>query len=566
MKLKINKHCFAIFLSLITLSIQSQSFISPLKIPPALSANFGELRNNHFHSGLDFKTQQTVNKPVFAAEDGYISRIGVSPGGFGLSLYIDHPSGFTTVYGHLNRFSPEIAEYVIEQQYLKESYQVTLFPDKGRFAVKKGEQIALSGNSGGSGGPHLHFEIRETKTQDPLDPLLFIGKILQDTRKPEIRGIAFYPVKGKGVVNNTSDPSHIYISHTKTGEALPLSKQIEAWGLIGIGVKAYDRMNGQNNIYGVKQIRLFVDSMLIYSSKIDRFSFEKTRMINSFVDFEEWRLRNSFFMKSYIEPGNNLPVYNRVINHGYIDIDQERDYMMRYELEDYYGNVLTYPFVVKGKNQNIKPILPCKNYMAWNLDNSFVDYDFTLRIPARNLYSDFCFVHTSTPSTTYYSAIHHVHPSPVPLDDQARLWIKLNADILDRRENLGIVEIKKTGKSSWIGGDYKNGGVEVSVKELGGKFAIDIDTVAPKIVPLQPEKWVSSGKIRLQLSDDKSGITSFRGEIDGKYALFTHDIKSPVYTYHFDENRLDRNKEHILVFRAEDGAKNISEYRYTFSY
>jgi len=134
-----------------------------------------------------------------------------------------------------------------------------------------------------------------------LDPLLFIGKILQDTRKPEIRGIAFYPVKGKSVVNNTSDPSHIYISHTKTGEALPLSKQIEAWGLIGIGVKAYDRMNGQNNIYGVKQIRLFVDSMLIYSSKIDRFSFEKTRMINSFVDFEEWRLRNSFFMKSYIE-------------------------------------------------------------------------------------------------------------------------------------------------------------------------------------------------------------------------------------------------------------------------
>jgi hypothetical protein len=146
------------------------------------------------------------------------------------------------------------------------------------------------------------------------------------------------------------------------------------------------------------------------------------------------------------------------------------------------------------------------------------------------------------------------------------LWIKLNADTLDRRENLGIVEIKKTGKSSWIGGDYKNGGVEVSVKELGGKFAIDTDTVAPKITPLQPEKWVSSGKIRLQLSDDKSGITSFRGEIDGKYALFTHDIKSPVYTYHFDENRLDRNKEHILVFRAEDGAKNISEYRYTFSY
>ena len=566
MNLKANKLYSALFLSLITLSLRSQSFISPLKIAPTLSANFGELRNNHFHSGLDFKTQQTVNKPVYAAEDGHVSRIGVSPTGFGLSLYIDHPSGYTTVYGHLSSFSPKIAEYVREQQYLKESYQVTLFPDKEQFAVKKGEQIALSGNSGGSGGPHLHFEIRETKTQDPLDTLLFIGKILEDTRKPEIRGLAFYPVKGKGVVNSISDPSYINISHSKTGETLPLAKHIEAWGQIGIGVKAYDRMNGQNNIYGVKHIRLFVDSMLIYSSKIDRFSFEKTRMINSFIDFEEWRKRNSFFMKSYIEPGNTLPVYDKVINRGYIDIDQERDYKMCYELEDYYGNVLNYPFVVKGKKQNIKPVLPCQNYMAWNLDNSFVDYDFTLRIPARNLYSDFCFVHASTPSITYYSAIHQVHPSPVPLDNQARLWIKLNADTLARRENLGIVEIKKTGKSSWIGGDYKNGGVEVPIKELGGKFAIDIDTVAPKIIPLQPEKWVSSRKIRLQLSDDKSGITSFRGEIDGKFALFTHDIKSPVYTYYFDETRLDRNKEHILVFRAEDGAKNISEYRYTFFY
>lgn len=566
MDLKASKLYSAIFLSLITLSLRSQSFISPLKIAPALSANFGELRNNHFHSGLDFKTQQTINKPIYAAENGYVSRIGVSPTGFGLSLYIDHPSGYTTVYAHLNSFSPQIAEYVREQQYLKESYQVTLFPEKDRFTVKKGEQIALSGNSGSSGGPHLHFEIRETKNQDPLDPLLFIGKIFEDTRKPEIRGLAFYPVKGKGVVNNISDPTYININHSKTGEALPFAKHIEAWGQIGVGVKAYDRMNGQNNIYGVKHIKLFVDSVLIYTSKIDRFSFEKTRMINSFIDFEEWRVRNSFFMKSYIEPGNNLPVYDKVINRGYIDIDQECDYKMRYELEDYYGNVLSYPFVVKGKKQNIKPILPCQNYMAWNLDNSVVGYDFTLRIPARNLYSDFCYVHTSTPSINYYSAIHQVHPSPVPLDNQARLWIKLNADTLARRENLGIVEIKKTGRSSWIGGEYKNGGVEVSIKELGGKFAIDIDTVAPEIIPLQPEKWVSSGKIRLQLSDDKSGITSFRGEIDGKYALFTHDIKSPIYTYFFDENRLDKNKEHTLVFRAEDGANNISEYRYTFFY
>ena len=180
MKLKINKHCFAIFLSLITLSIQSQSFISPLKIPPVLSANFGELRNNHFHSGLDFKTQQTVNKPVFAAEDGYVSRIGVSPTGFGLSLYIDHPSGYTTVYAHLNSFSPQIAEYVREQQYLKESYQVTLFPEKDRFTVKKGEQIVID-NSG-----KINF-VGQTQTEEIAswknDELIFRKTSLKEAFK-----------------------------------------------------------------------------------------------------------------------------------------------------------------------------------------------------------------------------------------------------------------------------------------------------------------------------------------------------------------------------------------------
>ena len=171
-----------------TLLSYSQQYRNPVTIPPALSANFGELRSNHFHSGVDFKTQQVVDKPIVAIEEGYVSRISVSPGGYGLALYIDHPStGHTSVYGHLNSFSKEIADWVKEQQYLQERFSITLYPEPGMFPVEKGKQIALSGNTGSSGGPHLHFEIRDSQTEEPLDVLEFIAKI-PDTRKPDLQG------------------------------------------------------------------------------------------------------------------------------------------------------------------------------------------------------------------------------------------------------------------------------------------------------------------------------------------------------------------------------------------
>ena len=184
-----------------TFTADAQNSSPPLRIPVSLSANFGELRNNHFHSGLDYRTQQSVNKPVYSIDDGFVSRINVSPGGYGLALYIDHPGGQTSVYGHLNSYSKKIADYIKQKQYELESYRIDIELKPNEITVKKGEQIALSGNSGGSGGPHLHLEIRDTKTQDPLDVKNFLGKTMTDTQNPDIRGIAFYPQEGKGVIN-----------------------------------------------------------------------------------------------------------------------------------------------------------------------------------------------------------------------------------------------------------------------------------------------------------------------------------------------------------------------------
>ncbi len=543
-----------------SLSSYSQIYRFPLSIPPAMSGGFGELRNNHFHSGIDFKTQQVVDKPILAIEDGYVSRVSVSPGGYGLALYIDHPStGHTSVYGHLNSFNKEIADWVKEKQYEMESFSVNLYPEAGLLSVERGQQIALSGNTGSSGGPHLHFEIRNTRTEETLDALDFLAEI-PDTQKPDLRGIAFYPVKGRGVVNGSDNPLRLNISKDANGNPLGLGRTINAWGRLGVGLKAYDRMNGQSNTYGVKYIRLFVDNNPVFSSTINRFSFADTRMLNSFIDFEDWRLRNSFYMKSFIEPGNALPFYQSV-NNGYVDINEERYYNFRYELEDHYGNTESYSFTVKGNSQPLQKQDTCENWMAWNMSNSYIEMGFTMSIPIGNLYSDFCFKYDRQKSNNYYSDIYNLHDSPVPLHNGADVWIMINTDTLSNKNNYGVVKINKNGSESWIGGKYNRGGVSVSINELGDKYAISIDTQPPTISPLSPENWVSQRCIQIRLTDNKSGISSFRGEINGEFVLFTHDSKSSVYTYNFDDSRLPKGEKLTLVFSATDSAGNTKEYR-----
>ncbi len=546
-------------------SSYSQQYRFPVTVPPALSGNFGELRSNHFHSGIDFKTQQVVNKPIVSIEDGYVSRISVAPGGYGLALYVEHPTtGHTSVYAHLNSFSKEIAGYVKTKQYELERFNVTLYPTPGELPVKAGEQIALSGNTGSSGGPHLHFEIRDSRSEEPLDALEFLPKIA-DTQRPDLRGIAFYPIKNRGLINGSNEPVRLNISKDGNGNPLGPGRTINAWGRIGVGVKAYDRMNGQNNIYGVRYVRLFVDDSMVFSSTINRFSFDETRMLNSFVDFEDWKLRRSFYMKSFVEPGNTLPFYNN-INNGYIDINEERTYRLRYELEDYYGNKLTYNFNVNGSPQTIERQTHCDNWMAWNLVNSHIEMGFTLSIPINNLYNDICFKYSRTKSDKYFSDIHHVHDAPVPLHNRADMWIMLNTDTLQNKNNYGIVRINENGSESWIGGKYNQGGLSTTIRELGDSYSISSDTQPPVITPLSPANWAGQKRIQIRLRDNKSGISSFRGEINGEFVLFTHDSKSTVYTYNFDDERLTKGGLQTFVFTATDGAGNSSEYSYSFTY
>jgi hypothetical protein len=288
-------------------------------------------------------------------------------------------------------------------------------------------------------------------------------------------------------------------------------------------------------------------------------------MINSFIDFDDWRTNKSFYMKSFVEPGNTLPIYE-TMNNGYIDINFERDYKLRYELEDNYGNRFSYSFVVKGVKQSVPQPAKCPNVMAWNISNNYYDTDFSLTIPTGNLFTDFCYTHTKTTANKYFSDIHQVNNKPIPLIRGAQIRILLKAGSKADISKLGIVEITKIGQEEWVGGTFKAGGLEAAINELGKRYAIGMDTVAPKITPVNPEKWVTNKRIAIGVRDDKSGIAKMRGEIDGRFALFTNDVKSPTHYYTFDDERLVKNTPHKLVVTAVDQAGNRTEYRYEFVY
>lgn len=548
------------FMSMVCFNSFAQKYSNPVDVPIALSGGFGELRANHFHSGIDYKTLQVINKPIYSIADGYVSRISVSPSGYGLALYVTHEdTGHTSVYAHLNSFADNIAAYVRKQQYEKETFRIELYPEKDMFPVTKGQQIALSGNTGSSGGPHLHFEVRDAITQDPLDPLDFFKHTVLDTQKPDLRRISFYPQLGKGVINGSNEPIRINIAKNNQGAPLAVGQTIRAWGKIGVGVEAYDKMNGQHNIYGIKHVRLFVDEKKHFSQTIGRYSFSNTSMLNALIDYEDWRKRRTFLMKSFVLPGNKLNFYDTVDN-GYININEERNYRMRYELEDYHGNVLTYSFVIEGVKQDITVPEDKGYYMSYIFRNYFVDSDFVLDIPRDNLYEDVFYYHNKISSDEYLSDIYKINDKPVPLHNSAKMWIKLKVDTLANKKQYGIVDI--TGRMSWVGGIYKNGGVETSIGELGKQYAISYDNVLPVITPVNAASWKSNRKIQVRLSDNLSGIAHFRGTINGEYVLFKHDMKSPVYTYTFDEVVAKQSGALHFEFVVTDGAGNVARYEY----
>ncbi len=538
-------------------------FRSPLDIPLFLSGTFGELRSNHFHSGMDIRTQEKPGFKVYAIADGYVSRIKVAPGGYGRALYITHPNGFVSVYGHLQEYNKTLNDYVTKEQYRRESYSVDLYFKKGQFPVKKGEVVARTGDSGRSGGPHLHFEIRDAGTQKPINPLLFGFKV-QDKTRPLINVLKVYPADNNSLINGKNTPLETGTEWVGTKYNLKGNDTVEISGKAYFGINTYDPFNGGKNKNGVYTIKMSVDSTLVYSHSLETFSFDETRYINSFMDYREFKQKRRTIQKSYIQPNNRLSIYRDVINRGVISFNDGKLHKITYDVGDVPGNTSTLEFWVKSVpgNKNKPVSKPAGILFTYTGTNYFKKDGVKLTVPGKALYDTLYFKYSTSPAlSSGFSEVYNLHYDYVPL----QTWCNLSISAEKVPERLTskalIASIDKDGDISSAGGKFKDGIITTRIRDFGSYF-IAVDTVPPKIIPVNIKngKDITNQKtIKVKITDDLSGIKSYRPAINGNWILMEYDAKNDMLIYRYDD-KINKG-ENIFELKVTDEKGNMSTYK-----
>ncbi len=539
----------------------------PVKIPVFLAGNFAELRPNHFHGGIDIKTQGRTGLEVDAAADGYVSRIVVSPGGYGRALYIDHPNGTTTVYGHLESFADAIDTYVRNIQYEKETFAIDQTVPPGLLTVKKGEEIARSGNAGSSAGPHLHFEIRRTKEEIMLNPLMF-NMPVKDKLKPTVQALMVYPVSDESSVSGKTTAQRFEVLKTANGYQLKINQPISVYGKIGFGIQSVDLLDGSPNKCGVFSIKLSFDNQLIYSFSLDDVPISNNKYINSLMDYALSVTSGKKLYKTWIEPGNKLPIYETSEHNGIIEATDGKLHQLKYEIADVYGNTTSLSFKIQSKETKVTPVVHNGELFKYNKHNDIKDEGIRFSIPEGALYSDVYFQYSRKPALAkFYSPVFKLHNGTVPLHFACPLRIKAENLPENLRSKVMLAQIDpSTGRIYSATGKYDDGWVEGNIRTLGS-YALAVDTEAPKIVSLNTgdkKTPPDPNRLKFKITDNLSGIETFRGTIDGKWVLFEFDLKNNLLSYTFDKKRFNFGGTHQLILEVTDFKGNTGTYKTTF--
>lgn len=538
-------------------------FSSPLPIPLILSGTFGELRTNHFHSGIDIKTQGKEGVPVLAVAAGQIVRIKVSPYGFGNALYVRHNNGYTSVYAHLKSFDKSIEEYVRSQQYIKKEFSVDLFPHASQFVFKQGDTIALSGNSGGSGGPHLHFEMRDTRTEKIINPLLFFD--IEDTKRPELLDLQFYDYHK----NDLKESKKYNLVKGKNGRfQLAGNGVINVKGKPGFAIRTFDRLNKANNKNGVYSIELKIKGQVYHSFEMETFAFSETRYINSHIDFGQKQCCGRTMNKLMVEPNNQLSIYKGTSKMNLPELLEDSIYPVEILVKDIKGNTSTLEFKIKkqtkpsGEDVLNYSQLPLFKYSQTNFfKNEFVD----LVLPDGALYSDVNFEYAESPRCkNCLSPIYTLGSRDIPVHKYFNLKIKPSLEFEGDKSKLGIASFKKGRIADFEGGRFENGFVVGRTRQLGD-FAVVADTIPPVIrsVNFKNGSTVSGiPKLKVKIADNFAGIKDYSAEMDGEWVLMAFDAKNKLLILDLTKEKLEKGK-HELILTVKDGLNNISVANYT---
>ena len=527
-------------------------FVSPLDLPFSLSGTFGEPRSTHFHAGIDIKTQGKEGWEVKSIAPGHISRIRVSLGGYGKALYLDHPDQTTSVYAHLKKFAPKIEAYIKSIQYKKQSYTLHEFPKKGEFAISAGEVIGYSGNTGSSSGPHLHFEIRDTDSQKPLNPLLFDLPI-KDSQRPQIEELfLFYPQKNNALMHSE------FVSLKKVNDSTYHTHLIKSYGKIGLGLKMFDRQDLSYSRNGIYKARVEINGKTIVRYEFDQLDYSDSKKLLVNLDYPNFIKKRSKILKLFFQNHKPLTFMKYLNNEGLFNIELGKSYLVKVIIEDFSGNSSYIEIYIDGTKKKI----PYKK-----LEGKLIEprLDYTLTLNDKELYF---------PKKTFYeNAIIQIEeaknsisigPNLFPFDNPYEIQFKTNEEDSIKLRQIFIA--KKTEKKiSFLPTTLDKGHWKTKVKDMGN-FTLARDSVAPKISPsnFRPNQWLSKLKyIKVNISDDFSGIKSYRGTINGKWVLFEYEPKRKLLTYDFSDKVFEQAK-HELELEVEDNVGNKSIYKTIF--
>ena len=535
-------------------------FQSPLDIPLVLAGTFGELRSNHFHAGVDIKTQGKEGLKVYAVAGGYVSRIKIQQYGYGKAIYITHPNGYTSVFGHLSKFKKEIESFIQTIQYKKERYETgNIYPKEGQFTIKKGEVIAFSGDTGGSGAPHLHFEIRDTKTEKIINPLIF-GLQVPDALAPTIRTLKVYPLsEGARIYQQNNSAT---IPFKKTAKRKYTAERVFANGLIGFGINVYDLLNGAQNKNGIYSLEMLVNGKRHYYHDVETFSFSESKFLNLLIDYEYYKKYKRKIQKLFKEEKNKLSIYDNLINDGKVNIQEGLNYVIEIIAKDFQGNqsILKIPIIGQSNNAILKKEKDTTNYkIIANNFQKFTEKNVTIAFPKNTFYAD-TFIDFKVDA-----GIAQVHMPVIPLDKSYTLTFNVSKYAALEKEQLYIANLEYPKYPRYVYTKKKDSTFYTTTKTLG-TYTLRKDSLSPelKMLYIVNNQWVSKAKtLKLKISDSDSGINNWRATIDGKWVLMRYNHKKNILTYNFNDKKLFGSK-HIFKIVVSDNVGNTSERSLTF--
>ena len=534
-------------------------FSPPMDIPIILAGTFGELRSNHFHSGIDIKTQQREGIAVNSIAEGTITRIKVSLWGYGKALYIAHPNGYTSVYGHLQKFSPSIEAYIKKLQYDKKSFEVEVFPNYGELKVEKGELIAYSGNTGGSAGPHLHFEIRSSISEKPTNPLLY-GIHVADATNPILEKLFVYPLTEKSHVNGNQERTQVNFSRQSDGTYL--ADKVTALGEIGVGFIGFDRLDMAANKNGVYSVELNVNGKIYSLYDFETFSFGETRYINTLVDYDYLGRYRERIQKSFKSPGNNLDIYKELYNNGKIQVNEGLSYTANLIIKDYAGNKVELAIPIEGvtnSNSTFKEKATTENYVVSKKPNNYDLGGAKVYFPTNTFYEDF-YIDLKKGNDTVT-----IHNNTVPAHRNFTITFDASKYPKEAQKQLFIARLNERLQPMYTN-TYKRGDLFTTRTRNLGTYTIARDSTPPTIRTknFKEKQWLNNYKyLSVYIADDLSGVDTYSATLNGEWILMEYEPKNNTLTYNFDDKIADQT-QCVLEVTVTDNVGNVNTLTTSF--